>query len=372
LKKEIIKIGISFLLLTPLIGYDNVEVKKQNHTSTYNEIDDGYKVEKGFYFYEDKNNTKKRKIVQRCDCKKIMKTLDSIDKSLKTQTKIQERILKILEDRFDPKPKVITVNGKKCVANSSAECFDMPLTPEAKRVPVLANLIKNPTLQTAARYLQWQAKYFKQIYRIGDSLPAAIEQFGEKAYPINYKSSTYNVLNGFNPQTKRTEEYLNKAIKDLDIKFYIFYGVNKDLDIIGVYGLKKIIDKYSNARFTAIFKTKKSLQIFKDIVDILPANNRLKKVKAILAPKKFEEMDIFTTPSIVVIRGKKAQTLFRGQIQVGFFKDRLFNYLELNKLLDHKQLNDYNSWRNQNFRKDYFLSIYGVNINKILEKKENK
>ena len=364
------KIVMLALISSLSLAIDNVQIVKKNKTSTYNEIDDGYKAERGFYFYEDTNNTKKRKIVQRCDCKKIIKTLDSIDKSLKTQTKIQEKILKILEERFDPKPKVIMVNGKKCVANSSAECFDMPLTPEAKRVPVLANLIKNPSLQTAARYLQWQAKYFKQIYRIGDSLPAAVTQFGAKAYPLNYKSSSYNVLNGFDPRDKATRIYLNKAIKENKLHFLVFFGINKDLDIIGVYGIKKRIETYPNVKVQAIFKTPKSEQIFKDIISILPANQKLKKIRTIIAPSKFKQLDIFTTPTILVLRNKKAQALLRGQLQVGLFSDKLWNYLEMNKLIDYKALTDYNSWKNQNFRQDYYLSTYGVNIDKELNKKQ--
>jgi len=47
----------------------------------------------------------------------------------------------------------------------------MPVTPEAQRIPVLKNFIQNPTIQTAAKYLQWQAKYFKQIYKISRIKP---------------------------------------------------------------------------------------------------------------------------------------------------------------------------------------------------------
>ena len=368
------RIVILALISSLSLAIDNVQVIKKDKTSTYNEIDDEYKVEKGFYFYEDTNNTKAKKRVQRCDCKKIMKTLDSIDKSLKTQTKIQEKILKILEERFDPKPKVITVNGKKCVANSSAECFDMPLTPAAKRVPVLANLIKNPSLQTAARYLQWQAKYFKQIYKVGDSLPAAVTQFGSKAYPLNYTTISYTDLNGFNAQDKMIAPYLDSLLKKYNIHFLIFFGINKDLDITSVFALTKIIKSFPHFKGKIIFKSQKDKDIFDSMVEVIPLGKNIKKQFTTLIDKNsFDKLDIFTTPSIVIRKGKSAQTIERGKIQEGVFKQKLFSYFEMNNLIEHQRLNDYNSWKdNLNYRQNFYYHMYGGNINKVLEEKQKK
>jgi len=249
----------------------------------------------------------------------------------------------------------------------------MPVTPEAQRIPVLKNFIQNPTIQTAAKYLQWQAKYFKQIYKIGDSIPAAITQFGTKAYPLNYKSVTYTDLNGFDTQKKATVKYLNDLLKKYNIKFLLFFGKNRDLDITSVFGLKNIFEKYSNFNATIVFRTLKDKDIFDSLISVLPKGKAIKsKFKEIVDEKAFEKLDIFTTPSLVIVQNNQAQILLRGKLQLGFFTQKLYNYFEMKNMLNHSELSDYKTWNdNTNYRQKFYSTIYGVDINKILNKENN-
>ena len=229
--------------------------------------------------------------------------------------------------------------------------------------------LENPTLQNAANYLQWQSKYFKEVFKRADMFPAAINQFGTEAYPLNYRSVSYINLSGFDPRKNATKKYLNNSIARLNLEFVAFFGDNLDLDIMGVYGLEKIVDTYTNINPLIVFKDKKSKKIFESMVEVLPGSNRLKNSKKIVNSEYFEKLNIFTTPAIAIINQDNAQTLVRGKLQEGIFTEALYNYLEMNDLLEHSQLADYKTWTNNtNYRKQFYKSIYGIrDIDKLLK-----
>lgn len=324
------------------------------------------KIETGWNFYENDNITKEDK---KCNCKDFLTLLKEMKSELAEQTKIQKEILALLKKEIDPEPEKIVVNGKECVANSSAECFKMPVTAEAKKIPALQMWLENPTLQNAANYLQWQSKYFKEVFKRADMFPAAINQFGTEAYPLNYRSVSYINLSGFDPRKNATKKYLNNSIARLNLEFVAFFGDNLDLDIMGVYGLEKIVDTYTNINPLIVFKDKKSKKIFESMVEVLPGSNRLKNSKKIVNSEYFEKLNIFTTPAIAIINQDNAQTLVRGKLQEGIFTEALYNYLEMNDLLEHSQLADYKTWTNNtNYRKQFYKSIYGIrDIDKLLK-----
>lgn len=348
---------------------------KNDRMHTYNEIDNKYNAQHGFAFYQDKNSSLVKTTKNNC-CLEMLKTMKKILKEQKKQTKIQNKILKILQKRLDPQPKVITVNGKKCIANSSAECFQMPITAAAQRVPALLAWMKNPTMANTVNYLRWQAKYFTEIYRRADSFPLAISQFGEKAYPLAAHRLGYTSLQGFNIKDLKMKRII-ASTKD-NFKYLIFLGLNKDLDITSVLNIKALINKYKDLSFTIIFKDKNSKNLFEETANAIYSKKSLSlltKTKKVINSNAFDKYQIFTTPSIVVIdmKKKKAQTICNGKVEVGYFEEQMFNYLEYNKEIDHTKMIDYKNWNNGvDYRENYYKHILGININSILKEKNDK
>ncbi|MEC9492001.1 conjugal transfer protein TraF [Flexistipes sp.] len=77
-----------------------------------------------------------------------------------------------------------TQNASKKQYNTSVKNFKFPLTEEAKRIPVLANWLRNPTEENAVKWLAWQAKYFEHNGRISRSLRNAYLDHGDKVYRL--------------------------------------------------------------------------------------------------------------------------------------------------------------------------------------------
>ncbi|MGA1846220.1 conjugal transfer protein TraF [Deferribacter abyssi] len=73
---------------------------------------------------------------------------------------------------------------KKKVVNTSPEDFEFPLTDEAKRVPVIANFLKNPNEENAKKFLGWQAKYFNHLHKISRTLRDTYLNYGDMVYPL--------------------------------------------------------------------------------------------------------------------------------------------------------------------------------------------
>jgi thiol-disulfide isomerase/thioredoxin len=68
--------------------------------------------------------------------------------------------------------------------NTSPEDFEFPLTDEAKRVPVIANFLKNPDEENAKKFLGWQAKYFNHLHKISRTLRNTYLNYGDTVYPV--------------------------------------------------------------------------------------------------------------------------------------------------------------------------------------------
>ena len=108
--------------------------------------------ERGFAFYE--NNKKIEKPVDYAVNKVEPNNRDNqeIVLLLKKILEVNIEIRDILKKEYDPQPKTITnEKGEKCVANSSADCFEMPITNEAKKVPVYKEWLEKGDMQSSLR-----------------------------------------------------------------------------------------------------------------------------------------------------------------------------------------------------------------------------
>lgn len=377
--------SIIISLLLVVSGVNAVDIiEGDGNKNTNNEIDDKYKEKYGWSFYfdekaKDKEEEKKiNKKIKKAEMDILQKILDENRK----QTKIQDKILALLQKQIDPKPKEITINGKKCIANSSAKCFDYAslIIAEAKKVPVMKEFLADPyDITKAAKYLQWQAKYFKHAINIGNSLQFAYAQFGENAYPIGAQTMGYTdgagaYEGGMLPDMEK------KLIlsKKKEVSYSIFIGKNITQDVYSALSIVEIVRDYGEMNIELVFFDKKSKDVFIGAVSsvfIIDGIKNWKNVKQSISPDKFKKFNIFTTPSYVVKLNKdgkkEAQTILHGKISISSFRSKNIDYFELKKLIDYSKFTEQNAWKSGKGKKEVerlFNSKHGVSV-KIPEEK---
>lgn len=348
--------------------------------SDQNVSDDGYHdYKKGWNLYfdtkkitseESQEELKKEPLSKKIELDILQKILDENRK----QTKIQEKILSLLEEELDPKPKEVVVNGKKCIANSSADCFVLPMISEAKRVPVMAEFLKDPyDLKKAGEYLRWQASLFNNAINIGNSLEFAYAQWGEKVYPLGAQTPAYSSLDGayeakILPQAEK-ELILSK--KD-SLAFSIFIGKNFNMDIFSAKSIMDVIAEYGQMDIEIVYYDQKSKDVFEGAVSSVYDIKKLKNwnlVRKQVDPKKFDSFNIFTSPSFVAkIKGKdknEAQTILNGKIDTTSFRSRTISFMELKKMIDYSTFSESKAWQNDTAKQyvnDYYKSTQNANI----------
>ena len=331
-------------------------------------------VEKGFEFYggekPSKDNVK--------DTLMILQYLKEIRDENKEQTKIQREILSLLERKMDPKPKeFVNANGKKCVANSSPDCFDyaslIENNPEVIKIPALKEFLSNPyDMNKAANYLKWQNQLMNHSFNTGNALQMASEQWGDSVNTLGATRSTYNSLGGVAnakliPAAK--EKYFSELSNLIEINIYI--GMNNNLDIFAISGIADTLIQFPNLNYKFTFLNEYAKVLFEDGMNTLYSNKILawNKAKKEVSEKSFKDADIYITPSLTASHkenGKiKVQTIVTGKFSSSVFGERLYNYLEYNKLIDYSKLSDTNIWNGpegEKQTKEFYHKNFGVDI----------
>lgn len=374
---------IALLILGSLLGVslNAIEIVEKDHNkNTSNEIDDSYNAQQGWSFYfDEKNNdgnkTKEKrvnKLIKKAQLNLLQKILDENKK----QTKIQKKILALIQKQIDPQPKMITVNGKKCIANSSADCFDygILLVAEAKKVPVMAAFLKDPyDIVKAAKYLQWQAKYFMHNINIGNALQMAYQQFGAKAYPIGDQSPGYTMANGYYEGTilpaAQTKLIISMKKK---ISYDILIGKNITMDIYSALSIKDIVLKYGKMNIRLVFFDQKSKNVFISALSSVYKLNEFptwKHIKKIVDPQLFKQYGVTTTPAFVLKlndKGKKtAQTILHGKADLTSFRSQTLSFMELHKLINYSKFTEEKAWDTPagvSATKKLYKELHGVDV----------
>lgn len=350
-KNRTLKISLSLLLI---LGLNNTLLAKEKKAN----------AEIGWRFgnFDEVNST-----VKRDEKKSINRLLAEMLKTQKEQLKTQKKILKVLEDAYDPKPKTIIVDGKPCIANSSAKCYKWLPVPEAKRYPVIAQFFGNPTIKTAAIYLQWYSKHVNNALAAGTALYMAKNQYGENA--TNFALRRTSQMHPFGEFSSNLKSYLEKVIKDNMDKFYlnIYIGRSLEADTYGLQGVYQILKQYPNVNFNIIYynsdvKTKiallgKKLYYIKDIL-------KKSKNRKFVGDQYFKSAGIYTTPSIEVIlkQDKSAQIITVGKASLTNFTAKLIKYLKLKKVIVENEI-DYKTWDDSKYIKHNLQREYGVDLN---------
>lgn len=329
---------------------------------------DTKKPEQGWRFGDNPevNITKQKE-----DKRTIKQILDEMLKVQKEQLKVQKKILAILEEQFNPKPKIVTINGKKCVANSSADCFVMPLTPTAKRIPVLKNWLLKRDEKSAAEYIKWQSKYLREISKAAYAYDFAVTEFGNKVAQVNYSQPTFEETFGYtNVIRDKYNQMLINKYKD-KFKIYIFLGKSPDLDVYSFTSIARFVNAHPSLDYNVIFMNNKEKKAFLDAAKIFPEVKKMvnnKNVKLFVKGDIFDKLNIYTTPTIAVkLKNKKViNKVLVGRLN-GILDQKLLNYLRFKGIIKEGTNPTYKAWEKAgDYSKKYYNHYYDVDITPIL------
>lgn len=352
-----------FLILSAII-YSSVYAKDNKNAN----------IEKGFRFGDF--NSSKEEDLEKLNKKDIGKILILILKEEKKQskesikqTKLQEEIRDILQNEFDPKPKMITVNGKKCLENEDAECFKMPMINEIKGIPAIAEAYKKQTLPNIKKRELWYAKYTQVVLRDSYLKGQAIRELGPK-YPLATRPlGTVDIQNGMDGIIlSKHRKYLFE--KHLDsFEYNLFLGKNTGMDLISLVPLAYVARNNPKVKMNLIFYNEKQKILWEKQYKNFFTSRYLKRFKVFIQPKAFEEFKVYTTPSLFLKDTKNSKDTL---IHVGKFVSLDFINKTLAYMLEHKFIkrtdlaarNAWNTKESKDFMKFYFKHKEGIKFEK--------
>ncbi|MFL1706556.1 hypothetical protein ACHJH3_06070 [Campylobacter sp. MOP7] len=236
--------------------------------------------------------------------------------------------------------------GEKCLTNSSADCFVMPVQAEAQQIPVLKKWLREPSPTNSKEYLKWQAKYFNQLDNVSQGLRFSFLNEGAEAYPTDAAMVYGDSLS--DPTAEDMLEY--RKIIALDglkekIGIIIFLGGNTHLEqaINAYYNLGQLSkDAWKNINVTVVVPNegaKKSIESFASNIGDSWVKNFWKKTPIEVRPEMFERMNVMVTPSIVGVykvnkKEKIYQTILTGETSEARIANAMISFLKYNNIVD--------------------------------------
>jgi len=323
------------------------------------------KSEIGWRFgnFDDVNSTKEAPKTQ----KEILKKILSVQEE---QLKVQKDILDVLQKRFDPQPETIIVNGKPCIANSSAECYKWIPEPEAKRNPVIAEFFSNPSKEKAAKYLQWYSKHTNNAKKAGVAMVMAKYQYGDNATDFNSKKN--GMLGSFGEISQAKTSADINTFKKYNDMFYmnLYLGRGLDVDLFGTRGIRNALEKFPKLTLNIIYYNQ-------DVKNKLHAiSKEYPNLKFILnSRKEYVDKDLFTkngiysTPTIELVlkKDKSRQIIVTGNFGTTSMVKNAIEFLWLKKVIkENNYASDYKVWDHSKFVENTSYSETG----KVLDLKK--
>lgn len=328
-----------------------------------------YDATKGWWWYKEKYVKDNKEFVT----KTKMTTKEKIKKDteeekirlLKEQNKKLAIIKERLEYAFPNITPIYTKNsktGKKCLTNSSSDCFVFPLQAEAQHVPVMAKWLSNPTPENSKQWLKWQAKYFNHVTNIGYGNKFAYLSGGSKAYPTDNYFNNGDSL-AFSKTAKwvlNRELDILKSLKN-KITILVFLAKTPSLDYV-----VRVQDQFyhwnsknlKDISFYFIFENQKSLDIMKNFIKTRTTNtniqgfeNIFKSGHVVVKPEYFKKFNISITPSVVItyLKDKKKgekdknfiwQKTMSGDIDPSGVIKSTYQFLVYNKIIKPEELSN--------------------------------
>jgi len=333
--------------------------------------DNGRKYyEKGWWWYEEKvvdQETGKEEVVKTKmspEEKKKMDDNDDIKKLLQANLEVNKKILERLEYAFPNTTPKYSINskGEKCLSNSSADCFVMPVIAEGQHVPVLANFLKEPNEKNSIEYLKWQGVYFNHVKRVGNGLRFAYLNGGSDVYPTD----TIDAMGDTYPLTSVEG---NRALREAEVLYSLRNKVGYMIFIGKTPSLEKgntIFEKFSNfgnsfikdMDVAIILPNQKALNYLNKEIDKLKkldsgekkAAEYLSRVKKLISPELYKKYNVKMTPNIFIVyqADKNSKIIHQNLLGVNGLsvpdiRTRSINFLMYNKIIEPKILAEENS-----------------------------
>ena len=352
-KKQLLKLGIYSLLVITF-----------SFASTKETAD----IEKGFRFGEFKDNN--HTTLGNVNKKDIKEILLLILKENKEQTKVQKEIRNILQNEFDPKPKMITLsNGKKCLENEDVGCFKMPMINEVKRIPAISNALQKRDLESVKKKEMWYGKYVTEVLKLSYLKDQAIRELGPK-YPLMTRP-----LGTIDSQAGWDGPILQKHRKNIFLKYLphfeynLFLGKNRGLDMITLVPLAYVVRNNPSIKINLVFDSRESKIHWEKQYKNFYTAKHLKALKSFIEPKAFDEFKIYTTPSLFLKDNKNSKDTL---IHVGKFVEldlinKTIAYMIENNFIKRNELRATKSWdtnRSEDYIKFYYKNKLGIKYEK--------
>lgn len=304
-------------------------------------------------YYEnqyDTNKTIEQELVQQ-----KMNTADkSIVKLLSEILKTNKEILRVLQNEFDPKPKVIVgEDGTKCTENENANCYSMPQFTKEAKLPVFANFFKDPSIQNAANVVMWTDKHIYEIRKRGALQTQAIMHFGDQITPMNglsrvgYQDSS-DMYGKFETQYKAN--IVLNTLKQNKFHLQFYWGddfAQNTLMLSKLSQLVKYYELYGEIPLTVYFKSANAKAQIERVFQVLDNRESLRGIYnkvgfKIIPQEQYISRGIKNFPSFAIYDEKNngLQILISGPSDIGSITKSIERFLEFNGYLRADQFSD--------------------------------
>lgn len=346
---------LSALLLTSI---GNAQKINNSKTAT-----DGR--ESGFYYYDDYSNedneTKPIKKKIRATPAEQMQgeMMQQLIKEMQINNVLQAKILEKLEYAYPRTIPEYTINrktGEKCKSNSSVDCFVMPVITEAQNsVPVMAEMLRNPTSQNVKNYLEWQSEYFNQAFKVGQGFSLVNKQYEREINKVDGMSYTQRPSDA---NLQNDVAYIKKSlvVKKLGKKLglLVFVGKSRELE-------RNFSGKEYTTLLSSQFGKMENLAYVYDNQDdknfVEARINRFgkdtsvinySKVKTIVDHNQYERFKINATPSAVLVYTKDDGSIIWQKTGYAINSKALlrttYRFLQFNGIIKPGTINEKDGW----------------------------
>lgn len=343
------------------------------------EIEKGYAtgdIQKGWAFGQDKDLNQTTVVPpeqsegqRKCDALCLLQQLVELSK---LQLEEQRQIKKLLEKQIDPKPHVIKrEDGSECIANASPDCFEFPLTAEAKKVPVLAAFLTNPHDQkSAADWKAWQETYLSHTFDIGQAIAYETERNPQSK--LDYRRSNFDTGSGaFGSQKAALHHRLIEGMAKKGLWLKVYLGLSPQFDLIALDTLSTICEKHTQLKIEVVFAKQDSYTILKGAIDSIPGFREIFS-KPNITKRMIKDGEIpnghVSTPIYEAHFRKDgtdlSQIVITGKVSKERLDTAMISWLEFEKIINAGQLYDGIVWRESSGAgADFWKNTYNIDIN---------
>lgn len=353
-------------ILFSVSSLNAVSIKVVNEKSKlFNEVDQSYDIKKSWWWYEEETPeeveedgqpvkpeeapTKIKYKVSPVENKQfvLMQKMIQVQELQLAEMKKMNETLDYNFPRRAPKYTVNKKTGKKCLSNSSADCYHPILIPEAQQVPAMAKFLKAPNMKNAKNYLGWQAAHFNHVTDIGYGISFGYKQYGKEAYPTNTLNNIQTPMGGLSEYRYGVEFATIKAIQDR-LSIYVFLGKTSWMENqIGLQRISmmnaNILSHVKDFNFVHLNENSRDRyveELSKLTPDVLAG---YKRAKIKVDEGMFKKFKIDISPTVVVVyddkKGNKIWQKITNQYASKTLVSNIYNFLVYNKVIKPENMN---------------------------------